>query len=248
MYKWLIGWIAIALVQGAHATLLYRTSFEETEGFVLGDLNGQMGWESFSSTPFRYSVTDEVAVNGTNSVRAREAQFPTGPPVAGRELVPHFTLASSPLEPVLIADVWVNFTIQNNFEWLGLAAANASWRYAVIHIQPGRARYFNGINYNYVNVEGLTPNTWHKVSLEIDLLGKVARGRVNGIPIGQGQFNDQWVTYVGLVMDSHDGSSSLGFFDEFEVTSVPEATGLVTLSSFTLLLLLKRRSKSPLPK
>jgi len=60
--------IAVGLFQ---ANAQFETSYEESEGYALGDLNGQVGWGVSAAAPANtFEVVAENATDGDNSVRA----------------------------------------------------------------------------------------------------------------------------------------------------------------------------------
>lgn len=53
----------------AESVNIYKTSFEESEGYVLGSINNQKGWQFLDSEKNQLTVTDNDAASGDYSLR-----------------------------------------------------------------------------------------------------------------------------------------------------------------------------------
>lgn len=192
-------------------------SFEASEGYILGNINGQSHWETTADDQggnvANQTITNEAASEGENSLKiVKETDFPGQPqPMVGGFY--NYPESISNASATFSADIYIN-SLQDSQALTFLVG--------LVYFDSGEGRYRTYLNFHhqgYVEVfvtGGLTgimvdytgktwaPNTWYNIKIET--VGETVKFFIDNEEIYQGILvSDGPVDQIRFVHDNYDG-------------------------------------------
>ncbi len=228
----------VATITGANAQ--QTISFEASEGFTLGDINGQNGWvvtgDGAGGFISNQNVTSDLASEGTQALKiAVDSNFGTqSNPVMGA-----FYNYSTPVEfetAVISFDIYIVDEIDDASDYrFGTVNLTAGFFTTILHFSYNGAvaalsnEAFTTTDFTW------TPETWYNVRVETT--ANDVSYYINDVLIHQGvQINNQLndIEQVRFVHDNWSGVDGYAIIDNFKTNDEDASTGNFTASSFSV--------------
>jgi len=207
--------VLLALVSPAGAEVeVYSTDFEQTEGYTLGDLRGQLGWDADEDTG-DCVVQSSDRSSGSWAVRVTADGDYDGGFHAGAEQ--SFTYPSKTCNK-LIVTLDTKITASNEADYLvALARKSTSEIVTYVHFQWTRGISVNGA----ATGSNWTANTWIPLRLELDFQRQVADVFYGGQQVADDVAfaGTDPVDEIFIVTDDYVGSGSSMLFDNLRITA-----------------------------
>ena len=228
----------VATITGANAQ--QTISFEASEGFTLGDINGQNGWvvtgDGAGGFISNQNVTSDLASEGTQALKiAVDSNFDTqSNPVMGA-----FYNYSTPVEfetAVISFDIYIVDEIDNSSDYrFGTVNLTAGYFTTILHFSyDGEVLALSDEVFTITDFTW-APETWYNVRVETT--ASDVSYYIDDVLIHQGvQINNQLndIEQVRFVHDNWSGVDGYAIIDNFKTNDEVASTGNFTSSTFSV--------------
>lgn len=238
--KTLLITAALVAAVSAHAVDIFNVNFEAAQGYSLGQLDGQNGWNADTRFTVATGPTGGQALqfNGDNS-GGGWLDIPGG-----------YTDTTKTLWAVI--DVYLDSTTANNDRWYGMTMFGSNDIYGITLNSDGQVSAGNFldpiIGGNIVGTVANPTNRWIKLGLGYDLNSTTLKlyfdgqtSAVNGLSFTSNAITDaDFITLSG----QDPNSTSMAYFDNYYVGNaapVPEPASIAALGLGALALIRKKR-------
>lgn len=214
-------------------------SFESSEGYALGDINGQNSWvttgDGAGGFVVNQTVTSEAATDGTNSLKiAQDNRFDwqeeAGPIIGG------FYEYASPIpyqSAVISLDVYINDEVGEASDYrLGTVSMTAGFYTSLIDFAFDGKLYVL-INDDFVELtETWNSQTWY--NFKIEMTATTITYYIDDVVASQGALGADQRHDIEELRFVHDNYSDIGFayLDNFRTNNEPLSLDDVAISSF----------------
>lgn len=231
MKKALLLFTAFILV---HTLYAQDTSFEAEEGYELGEINGQNGWETFSILSDIFTVSDEQASDGDYALRLGidEAGIIPEGNLSGATRVISADVPESPDSYTLSADLYFTSTEtpkgEINFYVYG-AAGTESLPGASMALADERVLIIELSDFS-VGAEIDVPNdTFIRFTIQLDFVEEETLFYVDEELVYTGNLNLSEVTGYGFLTTG----KAVGFVDNIITTDAPLSVPEISQNNFS---------------
>ena len=206
-------------------------SFEASEGYTNGDINGQNGWvttgDGSGGFVFNQVVSSDYATDGTNSFKiAQDDRFgwQENSPIVGGFY--NYTTPVPFATAVFSGDIYIDDVIGNASDYrFGTVSLTAQFFTSILEIgfDGSFAVLANGAFVDLVGVTW-TPQTWFNVRIEFT--ATTLTYFINDVQVNQAALGTNQLHAIEQVRFTHDNysASGFGYLDNFRTNNEPTAS------------------------
>lgn len=213
--------ITSPMISGMKAFGDGNVSFEDSEGFVPGFIQGQNGWSTFSSNTTQPTISSEVASDGNQSLKlANESNLGTGNPVGA-------------FSPLFFADSeTMSYSVDTYIEASGGADYDVVLQSPTQDLLTSRVKFYyqgdilvvdsdsTGAIGFYQTGTNWSPGEWKTLTIEINQTEESINYYYDGVLIWEGNMYGATIVEQAIFLHDNWNAGESGYIDNFQFDAV----------------------------